>query len=79
MLDILKNYLRNEDYYIILYKDYLYVYKYQEIVLFKDNIIKLKINDFILNIIGNDLLITKMEKKELLIKGNITKLENIYE
>ena len=33
----------------------------------------------ILNIYGIDLLIVKLEKEELLIKGNINKLEKIYE
>ena len=79
MLETLKNYLRNEEYYIILYSNYLYIYNYQEIVLFSNSIIKVKIKDFILEVIGNNLLITKMEKKELLIKGNILKLENKYE
>ena len=31
------------------------------------------------NIFGNDLLITKLESRELLIKGNILKVEKIYE
>ena len=79
MLETLKNYLRNEEYYIILYSNYLYIYNYQEIVLFSNSIIKIKIKDFILEVNGNNLLITKMEKKELLIKGSILKLENKYE
>ena len=79
MFEIFKNYLKKEDYYIILYSNYIYVYRYIDIIKFTDKYISLKLNNMILNIYGIDLLIKKMEKEELLIKGNITKLEKIYE
>ncbi len=79
MLEIFKNYLTGEDYYIIIYSNYVYIYKYQEIIKFTDKFICLKLKKLKINIIGNDLLITKMEKNELLIKGYISKLEKIYE
>ena len=79
MLEIFKNYLRNEDYYIILYSNYVYIYNYDEILVFTDKNISLKVDKVILNIVGDNLLITKLEKKELLIKGNIYKLEKKYE
>lgn len=79
MFEIFKNYLRKEDYYIILYSNYIYVYRYIDIIKFTDKYISLKLNNMILNIYGIDLLIKKMEKEELLIKGNVTKLEKIYE
>lgn len=79
MFEIFKNYLRKEDYYIILYSNYIYVYRYIDIIKFTDKYISLKLNNMILNIYGIDLLIKKMEKEELLIKGNVSKLEKIYE
>ncbi len=79
MFEIFKSYLKKEDYYIILYSNYIYVYRYIDIIKFTDKYISLKLNNMILNIYGIDLLIKKMEKEELLIKGNITKLEKIYE
>ena len=79
MLEILKNYLRNEEYYIVIYSDFVYVYKYEEIVKFTDKIINIKLNNLKINIIGKNLLITKLEHNELLIKGNIYNLEKIYE
>lgn len=79
MFEIFKNYLRKEDYYIILYSNYIYIYRYIDIIKFTDKYISLKLNNMILNIYGIDLLIKKMEKEELLIKGNVTKLEKIYE
>lgn len=79
MLEILKNYLRGEEYYIILYSNFVYIYNYKEIVKFTDNFISLKLEKMKVNIFGNDLLITKLESRELLIKGNIIKVEKLYE
>lgn len=79
MLEILKNYLRGEEYYIILYSNFIYIFNYKEINKFTDQFISLKLENMKVNIHGNDLLITKLEKRELLIKGNILKVEKIYE
>ena len=79
MLEILKNYLKKEQYYIILYSNYIYIYKYLDILKFTEKFISLKLNKMIINIYGDDMLITKLEKEELLIKGQIKKLEKIYE
>lgn len=79
MLEILKNYLRGEKYYIILYSNFIYIFNYKEIIKFTDNFISLKLENMKVNIFGNDLLITKLESRELLIKGNILKVEKIYE
>ncbi len=79
MLEILKNYLKSEEYYIILYSNFIYIYNYQEIIKFTDTFISLKLEKIKVNILGTNLLITKLEKKELLIKGNILKVEKVYE
>ena len=79
MLEIFKNYLRNEDYYIILYSNFVYIYNYLDIIKFTDTSICLKLKNLKINITGNDLLITKLEPKEIMIKGIINDLEKIYE
>ena len=79
MLEIFKNYLNKENYYIIIYSNYIYIYKYINIIKFTDTNICLELDKFKVNILGKDLLITKLEKKELLIKGIIMKVEKIYE
>lgn len=79
MLEIFKNYLNKEEYYVVLYSNYIYIYKYIDIIKFTDKFISLKLNKLTINIYGTDMLITKMEKNELLIKGNILKLEKKYE
>ncbi|MBQ3021031.1 MAG: YabP/YqfC family sporulation protein [Bacilli bacterium] len=79
MIEIFKSYLKKEDYYIIIYSNYIYIYKYLDILKFSDKLIKLKLPNLIVVISGNDLLITKLQENELLIKGNINKVEKIYE
>lgn len=79
MLEIFKNYLNKEEYYLIIYSNYIYIYKYKNIIKFTDTNIYLELDKFKVNIYGKDLLITKLEKKELLIKGIIMKVEKIYE
>lgn len=79
MLEIFKNYLKEENYYIILYSNYIYIYNYLDIIKFTDTYISLRLKSLILNIYGIDLLIIKLERDELLIKGVINKVEKIYE
>ena len=79
MLEIFKNYLRNEEYYIILYSNFVYIYNYLDIIKFTDTFISLKLRGLKINIKGKNLLITKLEKHELMIKGFIENLEKIYE
>jgi len=79
LLEIFKSYLNKEEYYIIIYSNFIYIYKYIDILKFTDSFISLKLDKFKINISGSNLLITKLEKKELLIKGNINKVERIYE
>lgn len=78
MLDIIKHYLKDEDYFISIYKNYIYFYKYLDIVKFTETLISLKFEKFIINISGTELCVRKMEKRELLISGNILKVEKIY-
>ena len=79
MLEMFRNYLKEEDYYIVLYSNYIYIYKYLDIIKFTDIYISLKLKSFKLNVYGIDLLISKLECDELLIKGIINKVEKIYE
>lgn len=79
MLEIFKSYLNKEEYYIIIYSNFIYIYKYIDIIKFTDSFISLKLEKFKINITGIDLLITKLETRELLIKGIINKVERVYE
>ena len=79
MLECIKHYLKDEKYFISIYRDFIYFYKYTDIVKFSDNYISLKFSNFFFNITGTNLRVKRMEDKELLISGNILKMERIYE
>ena len=79
MLDTIKYYLKDENYFISIYSDYIYFYKYKDIVKFSDTFISLRFDSFLFNVTGDNLRVKRMETKELLISGNIYKMERIYE
>lgn len=75
----LKNFLFDLDYFITSYENVLYVFNYQDLELLTDKEIILSIANFKLKIVGSDLTIKKMTKKELKIIGTIMKLEYVYD
>ncbi len=77
--DNIKNYLYDKNYFITIFDNYIHVYNYLKLNDFRNDYIKLSFHNFILLIEGDHLFITKMLKNELLIKGEITKMEKKYE
>ena len=71
MLDVINNALRNEDYYVCLYDNFVYIYNYVEIISFNSEKIKVKLNTKKIVVKGKKLLIKKMHIHELLINGDI--------
>lgn len=72
MLDVINNALKNEDYYICLYQNKVYIYNYIEITNFNNNMIKVSIKNNFIKINGKSLHIKKMVNHELLIEGIIS-------
>lgn len=72
MLEVFFNELRNKDYYICLYQNNIYIYNYQEIMSFSNELIIIKLNNSNIKIKGSSLHIIKMENHELLIQGSIS-------
>lgn len=77
--DNLINFLYDKKYFITLYDDFIHVFNYEELISLTNKLIILKMPDFNLVIKGEDLFITKMQQKELLIKGKIIKVGKEYE
>ena len=71
MLEVFNNAISNNEYYICLYGSSLYVYNYQEILSFHNELIRLKLPSKTLKIKGVNMLIKKMHQHELLIEGQI--------
>ncbi len=62
---------KDENYEIIIRINYLYIKNYVKIIDINMNKISIEVKNSILNISGNNLLIVKMDKYDLAIKGNI--------
>lgn len=75
----LENFLYDKDFFISIYSDHVYVYNYDEIEILTNDKIVLKINNFKVNVIGSNLKIEKLNKKELLIEGIINNIGKIYD
>ena len=65
------NFLYDKNYFISFFEDSIYIYNYESIINLSENKITLIIEDFTIDIIGNNLKITQMNNIELLIEGNI--------
>lgn len=73
--DNILNYLYDRDYIISMYDNYFYIFNYKYLESFNNDLISVRLNSKRINIIGRDLLIVKITKEELLIKGIVEKVE----
>ncbi len=74
MVDNIKTFLYDREYFISLFDNNVHVFNYLEVRNFTENEIVLNMENFRLAIKGKKLKITKMENRELIINGDI---ENI--
>lgn len=77
ILNNLKNYLYDQNYVINIYDNYVYLFNYVELIYLSDTNIKVKFNEFVIDVEGNNFLIYKMTDKEMLIKGEVNDMEFI--
>ncbi len=71
LIDRIDNYLEDKEYKMIYKENSLNIINYSEILDFSSTKIELRYQDKIINIMGNNLVISKMEDNEILIIGNI--------
>ena len=79
MKDTLANFLYDKEYLINIYDNFIHVFNYKELENLNDSKITLRLNNFKVELKGSELFIIKMNKNELLIKGEILNLGLIYE
>lgn len=70
----LQNFLYDQEYFIDIFQNCLHVYYYEELLSLSDTLIELKLKEFILVIEGENLIISSMDKHEMLIKGKINNM-----
>ena len=67
----MKNFLMDFDYYIDLYENKIHVFNYIDIEKLTDGEIVLAMPSFTLSLIGTAFVVKKLEKREILIEGEI--------
>lgn len=70
----MKNFLMDYNYYIDIYEKNIHVFNYVDILKLNDTEIKLLMPEFTLLITGNHFSVKQLEKREILLEGN---LENV--
>ena len=75
VFDRIDNFLTDREYKIIYKYNYLNIINYLEVIDFTDKEIKIKYKDGITRIYGINLVISKMLDDELVIVGNIDRIE----
>ena len=73
------NFLYDKNYFINIYDDYIHVFNFQELISLSDKKIILSLEKFKVEITGSNIIIRKMSKNEILIKGLINKVGFLYE
>ena len=75
----LVNFLYDKNYFINIYDYYIHVFNFQELISLSDKKIILSLEKFKVEITGSNIIIKKMSKNEILIKGLINKVGFLYE
>lgn len=70
----MRNFLLDFDYYIDIYEQMIHVFNYVDILKLNDHEVKLAMPSFTLLITGHDFSVKRLEKREILLEGN---LENV--
>lgn len=68
MLRNLVSYVKDKDYLIGIYKNKVYVYNYKYVIDIDSNSVKINLGDNKLKILGKNIVVEKLENKEILIK-----------
>lgn len=75
MISKITNYINNIDYKITISLDKIHIYNYKSIIDITDSEALIKIDNKVIKIIGTDIKLLKLDKKELLISGCFKGLE----
>ncbi len=67
----MKDFLMDFDYYIDIYEKNIHVFNYIDILKLNDQEIKLSMPGFILEIYGTQFSVKRLEKREILLMGNL--------
>ncbi|MCI8569430.1 MAG: hypothetical protein HFJ11_05585 [Bacilli bacterium] len=79
MLDRLYDYVSDNEFRFTVFENKFNVLNYKRILSLEDNYISILSNDKKITIIGDNFVLNKLVKDELLVTGNITRIEVVNE
>ena len=71
MIDNVKNFLYDKDYFISIFDNSIHVFNYVDLLKLSDTEINLQLENFILEIKGNNLRVGKMIGREIQVIGEV--------
>lgn len=75
MFKELREIVKNDLFKIIIYYNKIYISNYEDILIFEEELILLKLKNKTLKITGKNLTITRLEVNEMLVEGNIKSID----
>ena len=78
MFDKIREYVKDEEFRLTIYRDRVYAVNYSNILTLTDSRVTLKVEDVMYVIKGENLVLNKLLDKEILINGKIFNLEVFY-
>ena len=77
MIENLVNYIKDDDYLIGIYTNMVHIFNYKKIINVLNNEIIIEVKKIRVKVIGENLIIKKMDKFEMLINGKIKRVDFI--
>ena len=79
MINRIKNYIKDTEFRLTLFKDRVYVTNYKKILSLENTNISFKVDNGRITVLGNNLVLKKLLDKEILVRGNISSIEAKYD
>lgn len=79
MINQLRNYMEDNTFRFTVYEDKIHIINFQRIITLEENEISFTVKDKMIKILGENLNLKKILKDELLIIGNIKRIEVMNE
>lgn len=79
MFERVKEYIKDDEFRLVLFKDRVYITNYLEILTLNNKRITINNGNNLIVIKGEDLVLNKLLEKEILITGKILTIEELYD
>ncbi len=79
MIDKIKKYINDNEFKLILFLNCVYITNYDQILTLDNDRISLSVSNRLIVIKGNNLVLSRLLEKEILISGEIFNIEELYD